>query len=357
MTLTVSATDTELQKPVNVIFQQTFLRNAQARAPYFAGTQPASLTINAGSATAKWRRIENMAPSTTALSEITGTASYGMGRSSVAASFTDVTATVSKYGQFYLVNEEADLFNFSGQMDKLVETLAIAAGRSANQLQRDIAEDNLTIIRTGGVASDGLIDQKIQVADIANAIVTINTNSALTFMPMSIGDERTGTSPILPAYWGICHPHMAYDISNLAGFKSVETYAGQVETVLGEFGTLGVGGQAVRFIQTEDASIDADAGASLGSTGLRGTTSVDLYTCVIYGRDALGSVGLGRQHTDGVFRAGENFEVFEMLMSQRMASPGDPFAEMQSLAYKFWWAGAVLNGAWGRSIRAGATSL
>ena len=63
-----SATDTELQKPVNVIFQQTLLRNARANAPYFAGTTPAQITGGqSGTATVKWRRIENLTPTTTAL--------------------------------------------------------------------------------------------------------------------------------------------------------------------------------------------------------------------------------------------------------------------------------------------------
>lgn len=51
MALTISATDTELQKPVNVMFNQTLLRNARARAPYFAGTQKGVVTTQGGTAT------------------------------------------------------------------------------------------------------------------------------------------------------------------------------------------------------------------------------------------------------------------------------------------------------------------
>lgn len=357
MALDISATDTELQKPVNVMFQQTLLRNARARAPYFAGTAPGMLSEHGGTATIKWRRIENLSPTTTALSELQGTATYGQGRNSETASFTDVTATVSKFGQFYILNEEVDLFNFNGQGEKLVETLAISAGRSLNQLQRNVAEDNATLIRAGGASSDGDTSDKIELTNIRNAVNTLNRNSATTFTPQATGESAIGTSPILPAYWGICHPDVAVDIANLAGFVSVERYAGQVDTVLGEFGTLGVAGQAIRFVQTEDASIDTGSGGS--NSSLRQTSSsVDLYTTVIYGRDAVGSVGLGQEHTDGIYRAGDALGTVQLIV-KALGSGGasDPFNEVMTMAWKAWHAGAVLNGSWIRGIRSGATSL
>lgn len=357
MALDISATDTELQKPVNVMFQQMLLRNARARAPYFAGTAQGVLSEHGGTATIKWRRIENLTPTTTALSELTGTAAYGQGRNSVTASFTDITATVQKFGQFYILNEEVDLFNFNGQGAKLVETLAISAGRSLNQLQRNVAEDNATLIRAGGAASDGAVTDRIELTNIRNAVNTLNRNSATTFTPQAEGENVVGTSPILPAYWGICHPDVAVDIANLSGFISVERYAGQVATVLGEFGTIGTAGQAVRFVQTEDASIDTGTGGS--NSALRQTSSsVDLYTTVIYGQDALGSVGLGREQPDGIYRAGDQLGTVALIVKE-LGSGGasDPFNEVMTMAWKAWHAGAVLNGNWLRGIRSGATSL
>lgn len=358
MALTISATDTELQKPVNVMFNQTLLRNARARAPYFAGTQKGVVTTQGGTATIKWRRIENLTPTTTALDELTGNAAFGMGRSAEAASFTDVTATVSKYGQFYYLNEEVDLFNFNGQSDKLVETLAISAGRSLNQLQRDIAEDNATLIYANG-ASDGAVNTAISVDDLKNAVNTLNRNSAMTFTPMTTGSENIGTAPILPAYWGICHPDVAIDIAGLTGFTSVEKYAGQVATVLGEFGTYGIAGQAIRFVQTEDASIDTGVGGS-GGSGVRETSSsvADLYTTVICGRDAIGSVGLGQEQTDGIYRSGDALDVIRLIVKEfGSGGTADPFDEVMSMAWKAWHTGAVLNGTWLRGIRSAASSL
>lgn len=354
----ISATDTELPRPVNVVFQQTLLRNAKIRAPYFIGTTPTNLGTHQGSNVASWRRIANLSAATTALSELQGNASYMQGRTASALSVTAVTATISKYGNFVVLNEEADLYNYNGQADKIVEIIGINAGQTLNVLQRNIAEDNLTLIQASGDSSDGTTDSKITLNDIKLVINTIDKNSAITFTPMTNGNTNVGTTPILPAYWGLCHPDVAIDVAALAGFKSIESYAGQTNTVLGEFGTVTVAGKAVRFISSEDAGVDADAGATLGSTGLNGTSSVDLYTTVIYGQDCIGSVGFGNMYPDGTFRAGDDLSPVELIV-KGLGSGGtsDPYNEIMTVAWKARHTGAILNAAWGRGIRSGATNL
>jgi N4-gp56 family major capsid protein len=357
MALTISATDTELPKPVNVVFQQTLLRNAKVRAPYFLGTSPGELTKNAGTATVSWRRIENLTAATTALTELTTTASYMQGRNAAALSVSAVTATVSKYGNFVIINEEADVFNFNGQMDKIMEVIGINAGQSLNQLQRNITEDNLTAIYASGT-SDGDVDSKIRLTDIRKAVNAIEKNSALTYTPMTTGSTSYGTSQVMPAYIGLTHPDVAIDISLLAGFKPVETYAGQISLYNGEFGAVTVAGKTVRFISSEDASVDADSGATLGSTGLNGTSSVDLYTTCIYGQDCIGSVGFGQMYPDGTYMAGDDLGPIELIV-KGLGSGGtsDPYNEVMTVAWKGWHTGAILNANWGRAVRSGATAL
>ena len=74
MALTISATDSEVPKPVNVAFEQTLLRTARPLAVYFIGSQPGELALHKGTATIGWRRFNTsadnasgIAPTTTAL--------------------------------------------------------------------------------------------------------------------------------------------------------------------------------------------------------------------------------------------------------------------------------------------------
>lgn len=370
MPLTISATDTEAQKPVNVFYNQMLLRNARPLAPYFIGTKPTESPMKSGASTVKWRRYNTsadnasgIAPTTTALSELTGTAAYMQGRDASTVHFTDVTATLNKYGQFYILNEEVDVFLPNGTMMGITQTLAISAGRSLNYLQRNIVEDNATLVYVGSATNDATSVSKIDLTSIASVINTLTRNSGMPFTAMGMGSENVGTSPILPGYWLLCHPDVAYDISQIAGFKSSETYGVHTELAPGEFGLISSAGFSVRCIQTPEASIDIDSGGAVGSTGLRsdGAANIDLYTVSIYGMDALGSVGLGKMHTDGVYRGGDNQAGFEIIAkgrgTGRPSGTDDPFDEIMTLSWKAWHAGAVLNSNWVRGIRCGATAL
>jgi hypothetical protein len=53
--------------PVNFVLMEELLSAARKRLPYFNGTKPGSLEKAQGSASVKWRRIENLTAVTTAL--------------------------------------------------------------------------------------------------------------------------------------------------------------------------------------------------------------------------------------------------------------------------------------------------
>jgi N4-gp56 family major capsid protein len=360
MAQTITATDVELTKPVNAIFEQTFLRRAQQLCPYFAGTVAGKINKQQGTSTIKWRRIEQETPSTTALTELTTTATFMMGRDADTPTFTDVTATVAKYGQFYIVNEEVDLYNPNGTTDELVEVLGESAGRSLNMLMRDIMEDNTTQRYAANVASTGAVHAILAVGDINRAVNELSRAAARPFTAMTTGSTNIGTAPILPSFWGLTHPDVAQDIAGMTGFKSVETYAGQVAVAPGEFGYYSRAGFGVRFVQSHDASRDANTGAALSAADLNstGASVADTYATVIYGQDAFGSVGLGKKHTDGIYRSGENKGSFEMIFHPRGSGGiSDPFNEIGTLAWKAFFAGTVLNSNFARVVRSAATNL
>lgn len=348
-------TTSQIAGPVNVVFQQTLLRNAKARCPYFVGTVPATVGMHQGSFTAKWRRIENLTPVTSALSEITGNLSHPV-RDAVQPSVTDITQTVSKYGNHILLNEETDLVNFNGQADKLMEIMGINAGQSLNRLQRNEAEDNSTLLQAAGAANDGATTTKLSINDIRRAKNAIDRQSGIKFTPRTLGDSRFNTAPVREAYWGICHVDVEEDIRQMAGFKDVVTYGGQTETAPGEFGEAG----GVRWLSTEEASIDADTGGA--NSNLRGTTdaatNIDLYTSVVFGMDAVGSLGFDLAHTKEVYQAGDDLPAV-MVIKKDFGSSGiaDPFNELSTLAWKSWHAAKILNSNWIRGIRSGASNL
>jgi N4-gp56 family major capsid protein len=221
-------------------------------------------------------------------------------------------------------------------------------------------EDNATQRYAANVASVGAVHAKVVAGDINYAINELTRNSARVYAPMTNGSANIGTVPILSSYWAITHPDVAYDLVNTTGFTSVEKYGQQTALVEGEFGYWGQAGRGVRFVMSEDSSVDANTGAAVSGADLRSTggTVLDTYTICIFGRDAFGSVGLGKKHTDGVYRAGDNTGSWEIIQHPRgSAGTGDPFNEIATIAWKAWFVGKALNTTWSRAIRVAATRL
>jgi len=352
-------TTTVIQKPVNVMFTRRFLERANYQTHYFMGTDPATLTKNGGTATALWRRIEHLTPSTTPLSELTSE-TYPT-RTGVTPTVTDVQKAVSKYGTHILLNEEADVFNFNGTTAELLDVLAANAGRVANMIVRNEFEDNNTAVYAGG-SSDATCNSIVTTTALNSVINTLNRNVADSFAAMTKGSVNVGTVPILASYYAVCHPDVAHDIAGLgSAFKSVETYAGQVSVLPGEFGYYGRGGFGLRFMSTADASIDSGAGATgAGSAGLRTTSgdNIDLYSISVYGRHNVGTLGLGNEVPTDAGMVDRKMSMIQVI-NKPFGSSGtaDPLDEFSTLGWKMWCAAKVLNGNWGRVIRCGATSL
>ena len=232
-----------------------------------------------------------------------------------------------------------------------------------NRLQRNVLEDGATAIfaGTGTTATSTGVNSAagITLSDIAISVNTLNRQVAMKFLPQTEGSRDIGTTPIRQSYWGICHVDVTEDIRNLTGFNSVETYVGQTETAMGEIGHVA----GVRFIETTEASIDADSGATITGTATvagRSTSGVsyDVYNTMIYGMDAYGSVGFGFNHIKETYTVGDKLPGVMMISKMRgSAGSADPLDEVASLGWKSWHAAVVLNGNWGGVVRHPSSKL
>ena len=342
--------------PVNYQLMEGLLSAAKKRLPYFNGSLPGELMENGGAYAVRWERIENLSAATTALSEPTGNATFFNGRDAVNPTVTRVDATMAKYGNAITLTEEVDLVQVNARAMRFMDTLGANAGESLNQLMQDSMQSGATNKRYGGgVASDAVVITSISVNDIKYCVNQLNRNSAMTMMPIGFGSTNIGTSPIRPSYFGICHPDVEEDIRDLTGFIPAEQYGGYTELLVGEFGAVG----GVRWCITEIADISADAGTT-SANGLRGsgTSQNDIYSCFIYGEEAVGSVGLGENHAESIYKMGDRVPTVSLIYKAPGTSGvADPYDEVGSLAWKSFFTSAVLNTNWIYELRVGASDL
>lgn len=365
MAATTTST-TQITLPVNFVLIKALLSAARQKLPFFNGTLPSALDKNQGSMTVKWRRIENLSAVTTALGEISGTAAAFLGRDAVQPTITDVTKELKKYGNLVLTTEELDLFNVNSRNVQLMETLGANAGLSLNRLaEAEFA--NATLIRyctavAGGGANDSAVTSAIQSNDIKWATNKLNFNSAMQFLPMTGGSTNIGTLPVRSSFYGICHVDVEEDIRGITGFIPVEQYGGYTETVPFEFGAV----NGVRWASTEIIPVSSNitgATTAAGTQLLRGlgvNGGYDVYSSYIYGKEAVGTVGLGNQ------QATSSMEMYDPKNPPGVIPiyhpPGtsgifDPYNEMGSLAWKAWFAAKILNSNWIIKVRSGASRL
>lgn len=352
----VTSLATHVAAPVDYVLMRGLLSQARKCLPYFNGTVAGTLEQNGGSMSVKWRRFDDLAPATTALGEITGDAAFQMGRTAATATVTDLTVAIAKYGNFINHSEELDLFNVNSRAAQLMDVLGRNAGESLNVLARNIMDGAVNIRYSGGVAATTSLVTALSINDVRYVVNQLNRNSAMKFFSMGTGSQNVGSSPVRSSYFGICHSDVEEDVRQLSGFIGVEQYGGYIGDVqIGEFGAVG----GVRFCSTEIAPL-LTSSATKTATGFRGASNVlnDVYKTFIYGREAVGTVGLGEEHAEEIYRMGDRPAAIQII-NKPVGSSGiaDPLNEVGSIAWKAWFAGKVLNDAWIREVQTLSSEL
>lgn len=347
MALNVSNLTSTIQAPVNFVLMRGLLSAAKKVCPYFNETLPGSLEKRQGSASVKWRRIENLDPVTANLSEHTenGPLAFGVGRSTVKPTITDITKAVGKTGNAILTTEEVDLFNVNSNTMALMDTLGGNAGESLNLFAATEFGNTTTSRFASGAANKSAVVAEMKASDIKYAVNQLNRNSAMRVFTQGTGSSNYNSQPIRASYMGICHSDVEEDVRDLTGFIGVEQYGGYTSTFTGEFGTV----NGVRWCSTEIAPIETGAGTTSTSDIFRGTSvdTNDLYSSYVYGREAVGTIGLGERQTKEIYMMGNKLPTVELIVHQPGSSGvGDMFNEIGSIAWKAWHATKVLNSNW-----------
>lgn len=346
-----------VQGPVNFVLMETLLSAARKKLPFFNGTLPGKLEKAQGSASVKWRRIENLAADEADLAEPieSTTPAFGNGRDSVRPTITDVTVAVAKKGRAITLSEEVDLFNVNSNSAALMDTLGANAGESLNISMRNVMVAGAsTIVRntpngnagSAAAATYSSVANSIALADIKAVVKLLGRNSAMKFTPAGFGSTNVNTQPIRQSYYGVCHTDIEEDIRDLSGFIPVEQYGGYTETEPGEFGAVG----GVRWGSSEIAPIVSDGSTeSAVATAYEGSSAIlhHVYRSFIYGKEAVGSIGLGENHAKEIYMMYDRVPTVELIYHKPGSSGiADMFNERGSLAWKSWFAGKVLNASW-----------
>jgi N4-gp56 family major capsid protein len=231
----------------------------------FADVKPTDVSPGQGGAV-KFTLWTDMAVASTALNE-------SVDVDAVALADSQVTLTLVEYGNAVNTTFKVRATAFGGppQVNRgVADQIANNAGLSMDTVARDVMKAG-TNVRYSTKNSASLPTARNQVE--ANDTITSHD------IRLCVTDLRAANVADFGGYYaGVIHPHVALDLreeTGAAAWRDPHVYADPTNIWNGEIGEY----EGVRFMQTSQAPIFADAGSS--------TTLTDVYRTLVFGQQAL----------------------------------------------------------------------
>jgi N4-gp56 family major capsid protein len=254
----------------------------------------------------------------------------------------DITVQIEEYACLYMYTDKtADLHE-----DKIPDEMKTQAGERMGLVREMIdygALKSCTNKFYAGGSSRATVDETISLSLLRKVSKSIlgNRGDLVTRILAPSGDYNS--APVEAAFLVFVHTDAENDIRNLPGFKETSEYARRETVHPMELGSV----DRYRFIVSPELGSIADAGATVGSTGLVSTsTNVDVYPFVIVGKDAWANLGL---------RGMDSFQPIHLPAGKPDKS--DPLGQRGYVGAKFWSAAFIQNDGWMAVVEAGVTDI
>lgn len=251
----------DLSPEMKTFYDKALLRFAKVNLVHDQFAQKRNIPKNGGK-TIEFRRYSQLPKALTALTE-------GVTPDGQNLNVTTVTATVAQYGGYITLSDVLLLTAIDNNLMEAIELLGDQAGRTLDTITREVLVAGTNVIYAGGrSARTGITSaDKLTVMDIKKAVREL----------------KVGLAKKIDGYYvAIIHPDVAFDIMNDDEWINASEYAGSTQIFEGEIGKL----YGVRFVETTEAKIWANAGAAITSGG---TDKISVYATLVMGANAYGT--------------------------------------------------------------------
>ena len=251
----------------------------------------------------------------------------------------DYTVTLNQYGDFVTITDVVQDTHTDNILSSATEVLGESAALGLETLRFNVLKAATNVFRGNSVASRNLIVTAPVLADIRRVTTGLNRQNAKKISSVVGSSPDQNTKSVEAAYFCVCHPDLETDL-RAAGMKPVADYGPHTSPMEGEIGSI----EQVRFLTSTVIAPYLAAGGSVGSTGLRGTTNIDVYPMLFFGRDAYGIVPL------------KGKSAMTPMVVNPKPSAGDPLAQRGTVGYKYWTGTVILQQAFMAVLEVGATA-
>lgn len=245
----------------------------------------------------KFRRYEKLAPTAGSTLGTIKLLVEGSTPTTTQPTLTDVTITLSQYGNLLQWTDVASWINEVDVDESLLARNAENLAETRDVIVRDGIMGGTNVFRNtdnvGGVSGAALVN----VAGVINqrmldkVIRNLKGSNAEFYKSIVGASTAVGTSGIRPSYVGIIHTDVEYDLEQVQGYKSISDYPSQGGQFPGEVGCY----KNLRFVTSTLAKVTPDVGVLVATiAGMKSTTGTnnDVYSCLFLGKNAFAVASL-----------------------------------------------------------------
>jgi N4-gp56 family major capsid protein len=282
----------------------------------------------------KFRRPIPFAPAITPLTE-------GVTPAAQTMQYEDVPVIMKQYGAYTKITDKiADLAEDPVLADA-TELSGEQAGETKEMLLWGTIKGGTAVAYANGGARNA-VNTPISVPLVQGAQRFLNAQRAKKITSMMSSSPNYGTVSVQAGFIAFCHTDCDYDISKLAGFKSVSDYGMKQPLCPEELGSL----DRVRFITSPLLTPFPDAGgAKLTMKSTTGTLA-DVYPIVVIAKNAYAHVPLKGKSA-----------ITPKVVNPDTVDKTDPLGQWGFVSWKMWDASVILNQLWMTRLEVAVTLL
>ena len=260
----------------------------------------------------------------------------------------DYPVQIAQYGDYITITDVVEDTHEDPILAQATEILGESAAVTVETLRFNVLKAGTNVWYQNSVGGRSSVVGPIALADQRRVTTGLNRQNARKISSVVASTTAFNTKSVEAAYMAICHSDLETDIRNMAGFVPVASYGPHTSPFEGEIGSV----EQVRYLTSTIFAPWTDAGAAVGgwtggggSSGRStGSTLLDVYPILYFGRDAFGIVPLKGKSS-----------MTPMVVNPKPAS-GDPLAQRGTVGWKLYTASVILQDAFMARLEVGCTA-
>ena len=218
-------------------------------------------------------------------------------------SLTDFQAVLTQRGDFVALTDFAQFTQRDELLNIASDKLGKQTGYTMDSVDRDVAVAGTgNIIYANGTARTA-VSTIIDGNDLDRLIRSMQTSGARMMISGNGPQSGQGTNPVMPGYPCVISPELYFDVQNLTGYRSVETYKASGTMFDGEMGRYK---NLVFFVAPDADALNAGAkifnsGGATNSTVENTSGTVNVHTVLCFGVEGFTHVPLTGESVGMIF--------------------------------------------------------